>query len=218
MWRLTTHFATATLLATSFAWLAPSATRAAAVQTYSYQTTGSIGAPDTSIAGAPSVGPIGFDGVSSGTMTTPGAFQIGAFTVSALPPSASLTYDNTAYTIYINGFGTGYTYRVDGVLNGTLTGAGVSNLVATVTSVTGWGTAGSTETAPIALTDLRIIAPQTILAPNNYQGSRTSLFGQVAPGAGLPVPAPEPTSIAAVAVGLAAWGLKRRARLRRRTA
>lgn len=218
MWRTMNRFATATLIATSALALAfGTEAQAAPVQTYAYSTTGVVGAPDASTASAASVGPIGFEGVSSGTMTTPGAFQLGSFTVAALPPSVSLTYEDTGYTIYLTGFGTGATYRIDGVLNGTLNGAGMSNLVASVTSVKGWGKDGSEGTAPIALSDLRIIAPQVIAAPAGFKGSLTPLFGQVAPGAGLPVPAPEPSSIAAVAVGVAAWGLSRRQRDRFRS-
>ncbi|WP_435020623.1 PEP-CTERM sorting domain-containing protein [Tundrisphaera sp. TA3] len=211
MWRTTTRLATSTLIAT-LALLATSEARAAAVKSYSYTTIGSVGAPASTSDYAGSVGPIGFDGVVSGTMTTPGYFNLGAFTVAALPPSATLTYENTGFTIFLTGFGTGYTYRIDGVLNGTLDGSGASDMIASVTSVTGWGAQGPESVAPIALTDLRIIAPQAILAPANYQGSRTGFYGQVGPGAGLPVPAPEPASIAIVAVGLAAWGLKRRLR------
>ena len=212
MWRMTNRLATATLTATIAFALAPAyVAQAAAVQTYAYTSYGSVGAPDTTDPSAVSVGPIGFDGVSSGTLTTPGGFTLGSFTVAALPPSASLSYDNTAYSVFLSGFGTGYTYRIDGLLNGTLNGAGSSNLVASVTSVSGWGSSPSDE-PPIALSDLGIIAPQGILAPSHYQGSRTALYGQVGPNAGLPVPAPEPASIAIVAVGLVAWGLKRRLR------
>jgi hypothetical protein len=209
MWRMTSRLSTAILSAT-LALVAASDARAAAVQTYAYTTSGTVGVPDTGYGSGGTVGPIGFNGVSSGTMTTPGAFNLGSFTVAALPPSVSLTYDATPYTIYLTGFGTGYTYQINGTLDGTLNGAGVSNLVARVTSVKGWGASGDLV-APFSLADLRIIAPQAITAPANLLGSQTTFLGQVGSGIS-PTPAPEPTSIAVLAVGLVAWGLNRRRR------
>ena len=213
MWRMTTRLATAFLPAFLALALASDA-RGSAVMTYSYSTSGSVGAPDTSVGNAPSVGPIGFDGVSTGSLTSPSFFSLGVFTVAPLPPSASVTYDHTPYTIYLTGFGTGFIYRVDGVLNG----VGKSSMTASVTTVMGWATSQTDSSTPISLDDLKIVAPLTILAPANYLGSRTSLLGQIAPGIGLPTPAPEPASVAIVAVGLAAWGLKRRLRPRTRPA
>lgn len=209
MWRMTSRLATAILTAT-LALVAANDARAAAVQTYAYTTSGTVGAPDSGFGSGGSVGPISFTGVSSGTMTTPGAFNLGSFSIIALPPSVALTYDETPYTIFLTGFGTGYTYQIDGVLDGTLDGSGVSNMVARVTSIKGWGVSPDSE-APFKLTDIRVIAPQAITAPANGQGSQTAFLGQVGPNIN-PIPAPEPTSIAVVAVGLVAWGLQRRRR------
>jgi PEP-CTERM motif len=225
MWRMTPRLATATLTATlalAFAFGTAPKSEAASVQSFSYWTDGSI----SSQAG---VAPIYFDGVTSGTLTTPGVFALGTFDAAAtLPPTATLTYNNTPFNINLfvaNGVGANnvtnyYDYAVSGVLNGSITGVGTSSMVATVTSIT-----GDPGTPPFPASQLQV-APQGINAPNTptFTDGITTLFGQAnvpdvtPPIIGLPAPAPEPSTIAVFGLALAGWACQRRLRSRAKRA
>jgi hypothetical protein len=206
---------TTTLTATlAFIVLTNSEAGAAAVQSYNYWTEGNI-------AGQAGVAPIYFNSASSPMFTSPGTFSLGQFDAAGiLPTSATLTYNNTPFTVDLNvstGAGTGpnapyYTYEISGNLNGMITGTGSSTMVATVSSITGISeyVNGVWTTPPFPVSELQINAPQGITAPNGYQDGLTTLYAQVNPALGLPSPAPEPTSIAIVGVGLVAWGVRRR--------
>jgi hypothetical protein len=218
MWRMTPRLATATLTATlALVALTGSKAQASAVQSYSYSTTTSLG--DVSN------GPITLTGVSpfSGNqLTTPGAFVLGEFTTSPLPSTATLTYTHTPFTIDLkvmpsgsfgSSFGTpSYDYIIHGELNGSITN-GSSQMVASITSISGSGSAGVNATPPFPIDALQLTLPQGIAAPNGLSFGNTSLIAQVTV-AGVPLPTPEPTSIAAFAVALAGWGLRRRLRAR----
>ncbi len=221
MWRMTPRFAIATLLAT----LAPAASAtmahaAATVQSYSYSTSGSISA-------MPNTGPVEFLGMSDagGMLTTPGAFSLGTFQTNPLPATATLTFANTPFMIDVlvasqpaGGVGPAYDYHVSGLLNGSITGAGMSSMYAVVTSITG-DDFGLGTVPPFPVADLSITSPQGIVAPNGLTGGLSLLTGQVMlSGFPMPAPAPEPTSIAAFAAGLAGLALRRRLRPKGRAA
>ena len=215
MWRMTPRLATAALTATlALATLTAPEAQASAVQSYSYSTTTSLG--DISN------GPINLTGVSAWSgnqLTTPGAFVLGQFTANPLPSTATLTYDHTPFTIDlrvspVGSFGgssgtPSYDYIISGELNGSMTN-GSSSMVASITSIAGSGTFA---TPPFPIEELAVSLPQGIAAPSGSNSGQTSLIAQVMV-AGDPIPAPEPTSIAAFAVGLAGWGLRRRLRAR----
>jgi hypothetical protein len=228
MWRMTPRLATAALTATlALTALTLSKAQASAVQSFSYTTSGAIS--DT--AGP---APITFQGMTTpATLTTPGSFVLGDFVTSGtLPPSATLTYNNTPFTVDLvvsaTPIGTPvvytpnnssfalvpatYDYKLSGLLNGWITGAGSTDMVATVTSISG-NPNGPGVTPPFGVASLNVAFPQGITAPNNGQNGITPLMGSVtAPG--LPAPSPEPTSVAAFAIGLVGWGIRRRLRSR----
>ena len=220
MWRMTPRLATATLTATLALALATAPrAEASAVQSYSYTTSGSI-------SGMSGDQPIEFYGTPiGGKLTTPGAFALGRFVTSPLPATATLTYDHTPFTIDLvvrdlmtpassgpnpppSYFNTDY--KISGELNGSVTGAGISNMVAIITSIS--ATAGGTSgIPPFSASDIQIVAPQGIAAPNGQGSGSSTLMAQVVVP-GLPSPAPEPTSIAVFGLALAGWARHRRSR------
>ena len=226
MTRLTARLATFTLIATT---LLAAQADASAVQSYLYNTSGNIGGISPySTSGYP----INFTPESStGVLTTPGTFVLGSIATNPLPTGATLTYDNTPFTIALNvapvtansgyynsgyyysssspspayyGFSPAYTYNISGVLNGSLSD-GTSTLFPTITSITGSG-----STPPFPVGDLTFNL-QGIAAPVGGTYGTTTLTAQVdITGNPLPAPAPEPTSVAVFAAALAGWAWKRR--------
>ena len=225
MWRMMPRLATATLTATMA--LAPiAAPRADAasmttaisdpVQSYTYTVSGAVSGPYNS--------PISLNHQPfTGSFTTPGSIVIGQFVTNPLPASATLTYNNTPFSINLNVGGVGvnssypsydydnpnhYQYSIAGVLNGTISGDGSSSMRATVTSITGSGS-GSVTTPPFPITALQI-NPQGIAAPNGSTDGYTTLTAQVSVvGLPLPAPAPEPSTVAVFGLALAGWAFRR---------
>jgi PEP-CTERM motif len=222
MWRMTPRLATATLTATlafAFAFATAPTSQAASVQTYAYNTWGSISGPSGDV-------PISFDPQSSTSiLTTPGSVVLGEFITNPLPPTATLTYNNTAFSITLNigainpnslssGPVNDFLYNISGVLNGTIGGDGTSSMMATVTSIT----AGSSSTPPFPISDL-VIGTQGIGAPSGSAQGVTMLTAQILV-AGLPIssgsgpsnpnPTPEPSTIAVFGLALAGWAFHRR--------
>jgi PEP-CTERM motif len=232
MWRMTPRLATATLTATlaltfSTAPGVEAATMqaAASVQTYSYSTSGSISGPSYDV-------PISFTPESGGGMlTTPGSVVLGQFTTGLLPSTATVTYNNTPFTIDLNvsavnssngyyyppyyGYNPNvYTYVISGVLNGSFSGDGTSNMMAMITGITGSGT-GQATSPPFPISDLQVNLPQGIAGPNGFTQGVTTITAQVlVAGIGLPSPAPEPSTIAVFGLALAGWACHRRRRAR----
>jgi hypothetical protein len=214
MWRMTPRLATAALTATlALAALTAPEAQASSVQSFNYTSSGTI-----SDSSGPA--PISFQGVTTpGTLTTPGSFILGEFiSMGTLPPSATLTYNNTPFTIDVlvnaspiggSSNGSYYDYKLSGFLNGSITGAGWTNMMATVTTI-GGSPSGPTVMPPFDVSELTVAFPQGITAPMNGNNGISLLTAQVLPA----VPAPEPTSMAAFAVGLVGWGLRRRLRAR----
>jgi PEP-CTERM motif len=224
MWRMMHRIATATLTATLALAFAPATApraEAAAVQSYSDQTSGTISGTNT--------GPITFNPqLYPSQFTTPGTIVIGAFVTNPLPATATLTYNNTPFMIDLNvgatagfqyyGVGYGYNpntyqYQISGVLNGSIGGDGTSSMIATVTSITGSGS-GLATTPPFPIADL-VISPQGIAAPIGSTEGYTTFTGQVLV-AGLPSPAPEPSTIAVFGLALAGWACRTRSKARAR--
>jgi len=227
MWRMTPRLATATLTATlALAFLfgnAPKA-KAASVQSYAYDTSGGISGPGGFV-------PISFDPQSAtSTLTTPGSIILGQFMTNPLPSTATLTYNDTPFTIALNlgvqgstnisNSNSVYQYQISGVLNGMIGGDGSSSMMATVTSITG---SGLTTSPPFPISDL-VIAAQGIAAPNGSQAGITVLTGQVLIagnalppplGVGSPTPTPEPSTFAVFGIALVGWACHRRSKAKR---
>jgi hypothetical protein len=213
MWRLTTQLATAALTATLVLASTASEARSATVQSYTYSTDGNVGGLNN--------GPITFQPYYESTLTTPGSFVLGTIQTESLPATATLTYTNTPFTIdlYVAPQGSyqpyygspafgSYEYQISGMLNGSINGAGVSSMMATITSITGFGWA-----PPFPVSDLVVAAPQGIAAPNGFSYGYSTLTAQVVPDSlSNPTPAPEPASIIVLGAAAAGWLLRRRAR------
>ncbi len=225
MWRMMPRLAIAALTATlSLAGPSvPTALAAASVQTFAYSTSGDI----AGMTGDTPVQFLGQPDTGTNTLTTPGSFILGMIQASPLPSSATLTYNNTPFTIdlivhdyqppvpglvYPTAFANYADYKISGVFNGSITGAGASSMYATVTSIDAT-IGGYTNTPPFPVEDLKISVPQGITAPNGPIDGYSLLTAQVViPGFPLPPAAPEPTSIAAFAAALAGWALRRKLR------
>lgn len=212
MWRMIPRLTLATLTATlALAVLPAREAGAAAIQSYNYTTS-------TTLGDVPN-GPISLSGVgnSGSTLTTPGAFVLGTITTNPLPSTATLTYDHTPFTIDLTlrnptGDSSSYTFRIQGEFNGSI-GNGYSDMMASVKSITGNPFNDPNSTPPFAASDLQVGFPQGIAAPNGSTFGTTTLIGQVlVTGTPLPPAAPEPTSVAAFAVAIVGWGLRRRLR------
>jgi hypothetical protein len=178
-------------------------------QPISYGTFGSIGGVND-----PSAGPITFTGAPFGSSRNfPGTFSLGQFTVPTLPTSASLTYNNTPFTINADigavpgGGGWPYTdVKFTGVLNGTVTGNNQSTLLASVTSISQFGPG----TLPFPITAITV-APQLLTAG----GASTILTAQLTDALGQVITVPEPTTLALFMVAAGGLGLRRMRRTRR---
>ncbi len=217
MWRMMPRLATATLTATlalalGYAPRANASTSAsfANLPTYSYTTTGSI-------SGMTGAQPIEFFGLfGSGTLNAVTSTPIGQFIASPLPATATLTYNNTPFVIDLNVVTApgspiaNYDYKIQGVLNGSITGNGQSTMMAYVTSITG-NDYGTGATPPFSTSELQFNAPLMIAAPNGETSGFSTLSGQLAiPDLPPPLGAPEPTSFVVFGTAVAGWYARRR--------
>ena len=169
---------------------------------WTYQTSGDVGAT----AGVP-IGSFDFEG-TSGTLLTPGSIALGQFVARDLPPGSGLTYNNLPFYITLDvypsppGSNRQFASEIDlrGVLNGTVTGTSTSSVTATITSIeqAGW------SHPVLPLSAIRVDVPQ-VLAPSGINGGHTTLTATIGPFVPIPIPAPEPGTLAIF--GLAGLGL-----------
>jgi hypothetical protein len=218
MWRMMSRLATATLTAT-LALAAASAPKvdASTIQStdptpppYLYITTGSI-------SGMAGNEPIEFKG-TLGALNTTSATSLGEFITNPLPPTATLTYNNTPFVIDLNVVTAPgspiptYDYQITGVLNGSISGNGSpSSMFASITSITG-NDFGTGATPPFPISSLLINGSLQIAAPDGDTKGVSQLMG-VLDASSLPPPvlAPEPASVVMFGTVLAgAWLIQRR--------
>lgn len=170
-----------------------------------YSTAGAIGT--TGVSG-PNV--ISFNSVPAGSFSSPSNFSLGDFTVAALPAGQSTTYTNTPFRLtYLATKVDGQApvpnqtpIQLTGVLNGTITGAGQSSVVATfdATQPMMFQTGGMLNT-------LTVSDPTLHLVPSLTNGGLTTAQSQITVQE---APIPEPTSVALFLTALAGAGLRRR--------
>ena len=194
------------VLALGFVALSAAGVRADAIM--SYTTSGSIDS-----AGVSGPGIISFIPVSNGAFNAPSAFSLGDFQVAALPDNQSTTYTNTPFHITylansVNGVAPDPNetpIQVSGVLNGDISGANQSNVVATFDPLP----KSAFQTGAYKNT-LKILDSPLSLVPSSTNNGQTSAQARLDT-----VPVPEPTSIALFVTTLAGLGVRHRVRARR---
>jgi hypothetical protein len=172
-----------------------------------YTSSGGLGA-----AGGSSVGNFSIN-ATNGALFGPGSLQLASFQAPAVPDGATLTFTDMPFYINVDFYPANQTpplpladlsqVTIKGELNGTLTGATSSSVVASVTSVQSTGP----NPLPFSLSSFNVLAPQT-LAPSGYGGGTTTLIGQVTA-----LSTPEPTPLALL--GILAVGMALRSGMRR---
>jgi hypothetical protein len=194
---------------------------------FSYSTSGQID-PKVGVQGA---NVISFDSVPMKTMddamnsfVTPTSFSLGAFRVGALPEGQTTMYTDTPFSITflpqtINGdpiSGDSAPVVLSGVLNGSVSGAGQSDVIATFAPTDDPTTPSVDESAKTFETltangsyanTLRILSDKVALVPSTSFNGLTTVQGQVI-SKGSPIP--EPTTIALFLTAAAGYGLRRR--------
>jgi len=197
-----------TVLALGFVALAGTVVRADAVMNYT--TSGSIDS-----GGVSGPGVISFIPVSNGAFNSPSAFSLGDFQVAALPATQTTKYTNTPFHITflansVNGKAPDPNetpVQVSGVLNGEITGANQSGVVATFDplSKSAFRTGDYVHTMGILDSPLSLVPSTTNNGQTSAQAHLDTVFK----------PVPEPTSIALFLTTLAGLGVRHRVRARR---
>ena len=166
---------------------------------------------------------ISFQGVTNGTITVGSPFPLGEFVISTLPTGSSTTYHDSAFSITLDtslgdspvplqpGYVPYSSLSVNGVLNGTVTGAGPSDITAKVLSITPNFPISFPEQPinpildlPFPLSALTVEQP-VVLSSSTSAAVRTTIFARVD---AVPEPAPAITFL----IVLAGLGLRARAR------
>jgi len=195
-----------TVLALGFVALAATGVQADPI--INYTTSGSIDSK-----GVNGFGVISFIPVSNGAFNAPSAFSLGDFQVAALPKDQSTTYTNTPFHITylansVNGIAPNPNetpLEVSGVLNGDVSGANQSNVVATFDPLP-----KSSFLTGAFKNSLKILDSPLSLVPSTTNNGQTSAQARLDT-----VPVPEPTSIALFVTTLAGLGVRHRVRTRR---
>jgi hypothetical protein len=171
-----------------------------------YNTAGAITASDDTVTGA---NVISYVPITSAQIGTTSNVPLGYFQVSALAAGQSTTYVNTPFTITfeplsLNGTalsGTG-TAPIKGVLNGVVTGANQSDVVATFSTPSA-GTFGLGSTS----SSLSIPESSLLLVPSSAGNGETTVAGIISSASA--VPAPEPSTIALFLSTVGGLGLRK---------
>ncbi|WP_169976776.1 PEP-CTERM sorting domain-containing protein [Tautonia rosea] len=182
--------------------------------TYSTSTTlGNAGEPPVTLLEFNGVGSISTPEAPGGMFSMPGVFSLGTFTTKAVPSGMSVLLDRFPFSITLNLFGNSpdrsvvSQIAINGTLDGVLSTAPGTGLIASVSSVSQIGT--PIGTPPFRVEDLQILAPQFIMPAGSSPSMNTPIFGYVN------AQVPEPTALATLGVGIAVWLLRRKQQARR---
>ncbi len=176
-----------------------------------YATAGAI---DTSGITGPNV--ITYNNVASGQYASPSQFSLGEFVVSALPADTTTTYNNTQFKItYLAQKVNGGIPTVNetplvitGKLNGAVTGAGQSSVVATFDPISPDPTFRTDD-----FVNTLTMPTSYLLVPSSTNSGRTTIQSTMASvNNPLPAPAPEPATIAVFVMAGVGLGLRRHLR------
>ena len=178
-----------------------------------YSTSGSIG-----MHGLSGPGLISFNSVADETWAAPSSLSLGEFLLAPVPSGVSATYAETPFRI------TFLAHEVDGerpapdtpppvlsgVLNGRVSGAGQSDVVATFDALTGpvlFQAGGLIHTLDLADRSLSLV-------PSTSNGGRTTARAQIAVGSAAgspPLNTPEPAALVVFLTSAVGLALHRRA-------
>lgn len=199
----------------------------------SYSTSGTVGS-----SGVTGPGSLSFNGITKASLVVPSAFSLGDFQALNLPDGKTTTFTDTPFQIsFLSDHAA--PVIVSGVLNGSMSGSGQSNVVAQFQTVhyssptlapgsdpigggnpsTGspvqdnpsmaFNVTGITQDLSLSLT-----GPRMSVNPADVNGGLTTVMGQITPaGPVTPPTVPEPTSITIFLTALLGAGV---ARYRRR--
>jgi hypothetical protein len=203
------------MLALVLGGLIASGAHASPTPVYYYSTTGDVGGLTT--------GPITFtgnnsSGPSSNGTALPGAIDLGQFQSQPLPPGATLTLNETPFTINLKQWaapspGEPITNAPDetisGVLNGSINGNNATTLMAQITSVK------QVQPGPVPLDLSSLTTASPVLINPSGIGNGISGFAASVPTS---IPTsffniPEPTTLAMFATALVGLGFRRRLRI-----
>lgn len=201
--------------------------RGAEADTITYSTQGNIwpwSGDGIATPGIVGTNIISFEGITDGTAQAPGVFSLGNFKLAPLADGVSTTYQDTAFTVELTtNLGgnvaasptvTPYSrLMIEGVLNGTVTGGGQSDVVATIRSISPDMLSAAVVGQPVPVLDLpfplsslSVVGPVVLAA--SLAGGSTPLLAQI-------TPVPEPSTLAFSAAAVAGFAWIRRPRARR---
>jgi hypothetical protein len=171
-----------------------------------YSTSGVVGT--TGINGA---GIINFVPVSNSSVQSSTSLSLGTFVVAPLPDGSTTTYNHTPFAISyathaVNGVDVSASQpllTLTGFLNGQVTGADQSNVVATFDPITN----PELKLSPLLNGFLSLPSPQRTLVPSSTFGGQSTAEGFVIVRA---VPTPEPSAIALLVIAGVGLGLRRK--------
>jgi hypothetical protein len=190
-----------TLLFTLAAAGASAATARASVIVY--DTSGLVGS-----SGVTGTNAISFVPISNNSFTAPSTLSLGTFVVAALPTGQTTTYNHTPFAVSfgistVDGISVAATpplLTVTGFLNGTLTGANLSTVIAVFDPIPN----PNIQIGPHLFVNLSLPSPERTLVPSSTLGGQSSAEGFVMLSS-----VPEPTAIALFVVAGAGLGLLR---------